>query len=157
MSSLPFLFGQYFAWTQMIRDELSFELFETQHGKDSFFQAIHNVNRALSSFPPKYACKGKDVQVFSLQQRAMGELLIVREGSNKRCMSYPEFVERLKSPEFQYHFQPLLALLDGARPEDDCRWQRLKSIATALNDLEKVCNKLLNIQEQPTQESSGVP
>ena len=151
MSSVPFLFGQYFAWTQMIRDELNFELFETQTEKDSFFQAIHKVSRALSSFPPSshYACKGKDTQVFSLQQRAMGELLIIREDNNTRCMSYPEFVEKMKSAEFQYHFQPLITLLDGIRPDDDCRWKRLEATAIALKDLEKVCKDLLNIQTQP--------
>ena len=75
----------------MLRDELNFELFETQVEKDLFFQAIHDVSRALSSFPPssRYTCKGKDTQVFSLQQRAIGELFIVREGNNKRCMSLP--------------------------------------------------------------------
>ncbi len=151
MSSLPFLFGQYFAWTQMLRDELNFELFETQVEKDSFFQAIHNVSRALSSFPPssRYTCKGKDTQVFSLQQRAIGELFIVREGNNKRCLSYPEFVENMKSAEFQFHFQPLVTLLDGIRPDDDCRWKRLEATAIALKELEKVCKELLNLQNQP--------
>ena len=151
MNSLPFLFGQYFAWIRMLQDELSFELFETQNEKDTFFQAIHNVSRSLSSFPlsSNYECKGKDTQVFSLQQRAMGELLIIREGERKRCMSYPEFLERINSKEFQHHFQPLMILLDRIRPDDDCRWKRLEATAAALRDLEKVCKELLNVQNQP--------
>lgn len=151
MSSTPFLFGQYFAWTQMLQDELNFELFETHTEKDTFFQAIRKVRSALSSFPPssRYTCKGKDTQVFSLQQRAIGELLIIREGNNTRCMSYPEFVEKMKSTEFQYHFQPLVNLLDGVCPDDDCRWKRLEATAAALEDLEKVCNDLLNFQNPP--------
>ena len=150
MNSLPFLFGQYFAWIQMLQDELNFELFETQSEKDLFFRAIRNVSRSLSSFPPHYDCKGKDTQVFSLQQRAMGELLIIREGERKRCMSYPEFLERMNSKDFQQHFQPLTILLDGIHPDDDCRWKRLEATAIALKDLEKVCKNLLNIQSQPT-------
>lgn len=150
MSSLPFLFGQYFAWLRMLQDELNFELFETQNEKDLFFQAIYNVSRSLSSFPlsNNYDCKGKDTQVFSLQQRAMGELLIVREGERKRCMSYPEFLESMGNKNFQHHFQPLITLLDGIRPDDDCRWKRLEATAIALKDLEKVCKALLNIENQ---------
>lgn len=149
MSSLPFLFGQYFAWTRMLQDELNFELFDTQNEKDLFFQAIRNVNRSLSSFPPSYNCKSKDTQVFSLQQRAMGELLIIREGDRKRCMSYPEFLESIKNKDFQQHFQPLVILLDGIHPDDDCRWKRLESTVIALKELEKVCKDLLNLQNQP--------
>lgn len=150
MSSVPFLFGQYFAWVQMLQDELNFELFDTQIEKDSFFNAIHNVTRALSSFPPviHYDCIGKDTQVFALQQRAMGELLIIREGECKRCMSYPEFISKMSNEQFQYHFQPLIIFLDGIRPDDDCRWNRLKTTIDSLGALEKVCKDLLNLQQQ---------
>jgi len=135
----------------MLQDELSFELFETQNEKDTFFQAIHNVSRSLSSFPlsSNYGCKEKNTQVFSLQQRAMGELLIIREGERKRCMSYPEFLERMNSKEFQHHFQPLMVLLDRIHPDDECKWKRLEATAAALRDLEKVCKELLNVQNQP--------
>jgi len=148
MNSLPFLFGQYFAWTQILRDELNFELFETQNEKDIFFQSIHRVSRALSSFPPSHhlLCQGKDTQVFALQQRAMGELLILREEDNKRCMSYPDFVENIKTEKFQQHFLPLIVLLDGVNPDEDCRWKRLEDTTVALKNLEKVCKELLNIQ-----------
>jgi hypothetical protein len=151
ISSIPFLFGQYFSWIRMLQDDLSFELFETQTEKDLFFRAIRNVSHSLSSFPlsNNYDCKGKDTQVFSLQQRAIGELLIIREGNLKRCMSYPEFLENMKNKEFQYHFQPLINLIDGIRPDDGCRWKRLEATAIALKDLEKICKELLNIQNQP--------
>jgi hypothetical protein len=151
MSGLPFLFGQYFAWVRMLQDELNFELFDKQIEKDTFFQAILGVTRALSSFPPasRYNCRGKDTQVFALQQRAMGELLIVREGERKRCMSYPEFLVKMSDQEFHYHFQPLIVLLDGIHPDDECRWKRLKATMDSLDELEKVCKDLLDIQQQP--------
>jgi len=148
MNSLPFLFGQYFAWIQILRDELNFELFESQNEKDMFFQAIHRVSHALSGFPPSphFNCQGKDTQVFALQQRAMGELLILRDENNKRCMNYPDFVENIKTKKFEQHFLPLIVLLDGISPDEDCRWERLKATATALKELEKICRELLNIQ-----------
>ena len=147
MNSLLFLFGQYFAWIRMMQDEMNFELFESQAEKDGFFRAVHKVNHALSTYPPtNYQCKGKDMQVFSLQQRAMGELLIIRENTGKRCMSYPEFLNAMKNKEFKQHFQPLIALLDGIRPDDECRWKRLHAMMEELENLEKVCKELLNIQ-----------
>ncbi|MFN8398911.1 MAG: hypothetical protein U0X74_02770 [Anaerolineales bacterium] len=148
MDSLSFLFGQYFAWVQMLQSEMNFELFETQWEKDMFFSAIYEVSHCLSSFPPDYGCSGKDTQVFVLQQRAMGELMIIREGESKRCMSYPEFYEKMKSEDFRHHFQPLIALIDGISPDDDCRWKRLQETTRALSELEMVCNRLLNIQSK---------
>jgi hypothetical protein len=148
MNSLLFLFGQYFAWTRMLQDELNFELFESQNEKDLFFQAIQNVVRSLASFPPHYGCQGKDLQVFALQQRAMGELLIRQNSGNKQCMSYSEFLKSMKSKEFQLHFEPLIALLNNIQPSDNCRWKRLEATNAALKDLERVCKDLLNVQNQ---------
>ena len=146
MNSLPFLFGQYFAWVRMFQEELNFELFQTQDEKDRFFDAVGKVRSALASFPPPYECAGKDVQVFALQQRAIGELLIILNSECRRCMSYPEFLSNMKDQEFRHHLQPIIALLDGAKPEDDCRWKRLKATKEALTELEKICINLLEIR-----------
>lgn len=93
LNSTLFLFGQYFAWIQMFRNELSFELFESQKEKDEFFTNIRKVSKSLRDFPPYYICKGKDVQIFALQQKTIGDLFIVLNEVNEReCMNYPEFL-----------------------------------------------------------------
>jgi hypothetical protein len=145
MDSLPFLFGQYFAWVRMFQEELNFELFQTQDEKDRFFLAIGKVSSALASFPPRYDCEGKDTQVFALQQRAIGDLLIIRDSEHRRCMSYAEFLERMSDQQFRHHFHPLITLLDGIRPEDDCRWKRLQATKEALAEVEELCRDLLEV------------
>jgi hypothetical protein len=151
MSSTFFVFAQHFAWVQMLQDELNFELFQSQQAQKEFFDAVHEVRSALGSFPPHhYECSGKDTQVFSLQQRAIGELLILREKDSWRCMSYPEFIERLNASGsiLNQHLQPLRTLLDHLTPNDDCRWKRLDATRQALSKLETVCEKLLSLSEK---------
>lgn len=144
MDSTLFLFGQYFAWVRMLQEELSFEVFQTQFEKSRFFKAIGQVGWALSVFPPKYECNGKDVEVFRLQQRAIGELLIIRENNKRSCMGYPEFLRQLKNDDFNQHFGPLRSLFDELKPEADCRWKRVEVTYQALKDLHANCEDLLS-------------
>lgn len=145
MNSSLFLFGQYFAWIRMFEEELSFELFESQKEKDEFTKAIRSVSKALGGFPPKsYTCSGQDTQVFNLQQRAIGELFIVGDNENRRCITYPEFLEKQDNWEFSRHLEPLRNLLERITPPDtDCRWKRLEAVRKALVYLESQCRELL--------------
>lgn len=148
MSSTLYLFGQYFAWTLMLQEELSFELFESQKEKDEFFKAIRQIAESLSSFPPKFRCSDKDTQVFALQQRAIGELFLEDGGKSRRCISYPEFLERLANGRFMQHLNPLQTLLADVSPDNECRWKRLESTRQALLDLEAQCRALLVLSEE---------
>jgi hypothetical protein len=80
MSSDPstvFLFSQYFCWIRLLEEKLSFELFERQTDKDTFFNKVEEVARTLASFPLRElnGIPGRgDLQVFRLQQRAIGEI-----------------------------------------------------------------------------------
>lgn len=147
ISSLCFLFGQYFAWIGMLEEELSFELFQTQGDKDRFFEAVRMVRKALASFPPSFDCTGPDTQVFAMQQQAIGELFIIRDSGTWRCMNYPEFLTEMQNEQFSLHFQPLKALLDGVSPQDDCRWKRLHTTLEALVELENVCRQILRLPQ----------
>jgi hypothetical protein len=149
MRSTLYLFGQYFAWVRMLQEELNFELFQSHQQKDEIFNALEKVNRSLGSFPPKnYECSGKDTQVFRLQQRAIGELLIIREGDHRRCLSYPEFFQKLSDHQFNQHLEPLRSLLKDLNPKDDCRWKRLEATRRTLTELKDSCEELLALQEK---------
>jgi hypothetical protein len=155
INSTLYLFGQYFAWMRMLQDDISFEIFQSPAEKETFFQAIDNVGHALRSFPPHYSCTGKDMQVFALQQRAIGELLIISDNNSKRCMTYPEFLIKLKKDtEFRTHLKPLKSLIENVNPSEDCRWQRLTLTRNCLTELMKECEKLLAVikktGERPT-------
>lgn len=132
MHSTLYLFGAYFAYAQALRDSLSFELFRDQQDKQDLFEALALVGTALSIFPPPYRCSGGDRQVFHLEQRSMGDILL-REDDRSRCISYTDFLDRLSEGTFSAIFLPLQKLLQGLEPApNDCRWKRLDSVHKAL-------------------------
>ena len=147
MNSTLYLFASYFCWVRMLQDRLNFELFRTQAEKDKCFSAIDGVNSALRKFPPPYECKGPDTQVFNMQQRIIGEMLIVQERNHPACMTYNEFLTRLQDKQFAERLAPIRNLLKNMNPQEDCRWKRLKATRHALTDLESYCKELLNIQK----------
>jgi hypothetical protein len=149
MNSTLYLFGQYFCWTRMLEEELNFELFESQIEKDNFFFAMRKVSKSLSTFPPSYSCSGRDVQIFRLQQRVIGELLVTVDSKDRRVViSYADFLKRLEDnsdDSFKQHFFPLQNLLEDINPESGCRWKRLLSARQALKELELQCTDLLKV------------
>lgn len=145
MCSSLYLFANYFARTRMLEETLSFELFNSQAEKDRLFGALRGVSKALGSYPPDYTCSGPDVQIFGLQQRALGELIVRRENDKDQCWTYPEFVDAMKKPEVADHFASLRQLLEAIRPDDECRWKRLIATNRALQELATVCRDLLNL------------
>lgn len=143
LESSLYLFSQYFCWTRMLQEDLNFELFQTQYEKRDFFEAVESVSRALGSFPPNYGLG--DRQVFKLQQRAIGEEMIVQNGNDRRCISYPDFVRKLEEDQrFRKHVEPLRSLLEDLNPNTIGRWGRLKNTQKQLDNLNKACNDLLS-------------
>jgi hypothetical protein len=147
LESTLFVFAEYFAWVQLLHERMSFELFKSQKTKDDFFTAIWKVSGALSHWPdPPVRGKGQDTQVFVLQQRAIGELLIVRDGDAPRVLGYPDFLAaRKKDQRFAEMLAPLELLLSGLTKETK-RWQRLENTRGALVELEQHCKKLLGLE-----------
>jgi hypothetical protein len=142
VESTLFVFAEYFAWVQLLHEKMSFELFESEETKDEFFDAVWKVSGALSKWPDtRVKGKGRDAQVFVLQQRAIGELLIRRDG-DPRVLGYADFLERRDEPPLKDMLAPLEALLSRLE-KDSKRWQRLQNTRTALVELEGHCNVLL--------------
>jgi hypothetical protein len=150
MPSTLYLFAQYFAWIQMLREHLSFELFQTEHTKVAFFKRIHAVGQPLAGFAhvSPNDCRGEDRQVFRLQQRVIGELLILRDSHSPRCMSYSDFLEKLLEPSFERHLEPLRVFLEHVNPDDNCRWRRLEETRKALCNLMEYCEQILKLPEE---------
>lgn len=144
LESTLFVFAEYFAWVQLLHERMSFELFETQKTKDEFFAAIWKVSGALSRWPDESVDgDGQDTQVFVLQQRAIGELLIVRDGDTPRVLGYRDFLAARKDePRFEEMLTPLVVLFSGLA-KNTKRWQRLENTRGALVELEARCNVLL--------------
>ncbi len=146
LPSTVYLFCQYFCWVRLLQESLSFELFERHEAKDNFFEKIHDVGRKLSAYPLgelQSLAKGGDRQVFSLQQRAMGEAVTVREGTEVRCMRYSEFLLKSTDPDFTRLLDPMTRFVDRLQPSNERRWKRLELMAKALEDLQQQCKLLL--------------
>jgi hypothetical protein len=151
LNSTLFLFGQYFCWTNMLHQELSFELFRSQKEMKDFFATVDRVNAKLSDFPPffgaqeiEYEGSGSDTQVFRLQQRAIGEILATRRGNRRACRSYAVFLSKLTDKDFSKAFDPVRQLVDAIKPEER-RWKRLQDTLSALVELKRECSRLLQL------------
>jgi F0F1-type ATP synthase membrane subunit b/b' len=146
LPSTVYLFCQYFCWVRLLEESLSFELFEKHEVKDNFFESIHAVGRKLSAYPMeelRNLTRGRDCQVFNLQQRALGETVTMREGSDLRCMRYSEFLVKWSDASFTHVLDPMTRFVDRLQPTDERRWKRLELMAEALEHLHQQCKRLL--------------
>jgi len=150
-NSTLFLFGQYFCWTHMLHQELSFELFRSEKEMKDFFAKVDKVNSKLSDFPPffegqekEYEGSGHDAQIFRLQQRAIGEILATRRGDRRACRGYSSFLAKSKDQDFSSAFDPVRRLVEKVQPEER-RWKRLMDTHAALMELQNECNRLLQL------------
>ncbi|MET1411788.1 hypothetical protein ABVF61_05940 [Roseibium sp. HPY-6] len=145
--STLFLFCQYFCWVRLLEEKLSFEMFEEQTEKDAFFDKVRAVGRKLSAFPLRGLEKASgdgDKQVFTLQQRAIGEVVSVLENESWRCMRYSDFVKKWNDGSLSHFLAPLQEFLDELTPKEELRWERLVQMQKALKDLELECVQLLS-------------
>jgi hypothetical protein len=144
MHSSLYVFAQYFCWIRMLQENLNFELFQTRQDRSDFFDAIEAVNDALGGFPPYYG--PGDRQIFRLQQRAIGEQMIIKNDNEKRCLSYPDFIKKYDEDEsFRKNIDPLRSILENLDPSIAGRWERLINTQKQLGKLNNACNELLSI------------
>jgi hypothetical protein len=150
MPSTLYLFCQYFYWVRRLQGELTFELFTSHAEKDEFFERLWRVTDALGDWPaPPPACTGMDQQLFTLQQRVLGESMFVRQ-DDRRCMGYDEFKEIWEEQPLADHLAPLRAMLEKlSNDHRDCRWRRLEAVRVALDGLDQHCTKLLRLPTAP--------
>ena len=148
MESTLFLFAEYFAWIRLLQQRLSFELFQSRETNDRFLAAVWDVSKALSRWPDESVVGfGTDAQVFALQQRAIGELLIRSDpNGQKDVVGYPEFLSlRVEDARLEHVLSPLVLLLQGVEPATK-RWCRLVSTREALGALRAQCDGLLGLE-----------
>jgi hypothetical protein len=124
MPSTLFVFSQYFCWVRLLEEKLSFEIFEGQKEKDEFFAAIREVRTALSRWPTDYSVQNltsRDQQIFTLQQRAIGEAMARGMEPNRKCLSYKEFLKLWNNQEYAGVLQPLRCLVEDVNVEKEAR------------------------------------
>jgi hypothetical protein len=129
-----FLFAEFLAWLEIIRRDIQFlDVGAVQQAKD--------LSRALQAVQSRLAATAEphdDLYLYRGQQRAIGELMLVRiegqssAGPRYECMGYAAFVAAQETPVFAKWFTRLgdaIASLPGHQPE------RLVRVQHALVDL----------------------
>jgi hypothetical protein len=150
MPSTLYYFAQYFCWTRLLQHQLAHEVFRSTSEMSGFFDLMHSTSDSISRFPfarssgldPAHT----DHQVFKLQQRAIGELLVVQSGSGENIASYREFVDRWVNADdvvFKRHIAPLETFLRGIAPTGDLRWNRIQELISRLQAFDNACEKVL--------------
>lgn len=150
MTSTMYYFAQYFCWVRMMQLDIGHELFRSSDDMDAFAGKIEDVANHLSRYPfdrqDAPAAASKDRQVFRLQQRAIGELLLESPEPGRPLMSFKDFVDCCSDddkPRWRRHLAPLRAFLMDLGPADDQRWARLQAMRTELVEFRRMCNAIL--------------
>ena len=155
MPSSVYLFGQFFCYIRLFEQNLSFEIFEKNETKDKFFHHARAVGKNLSSYPLKELIglpgEKEDCQIFTLEQRAIGENMTIYDNNDYKCMGYAEFVERWDDKKFQEKFKSLIRLIDGLSRSNQHRWRRLELSLESLKKLRSECERLLEIRDSHNQ------
>jgi hypothetical protein len=161
MPSTLFVFAEYFAWVQLLRERVSLELFESDREHERFRDATWTVTSVLGEWPAEDKTGREeasdddapdpltdvDKQVFALQQRAIGELMIERDHEPPRLLTYRAFLDELQSdPRVAALFEPLRSLVEGVEPGTK-RWRRLERTMVALDALERECRAVLHLRD----------
>jgi hypothetical protein len=157
LPSTLYVFCQYFHWVRRLEVELGFDLFADQQDKDTLIDRLNAVSDALGEWWDEMSA-ADDRQVFRLQQRALGECLLVRDPA-PRCLDYPEFLMDHDAPPLETHLVPLVELIDGLEPKAHPeRWARLQRVLAALDALDVHTQHLLRpaaVAAQPTQRGTS--
>lgn len=93
-----FVIAQYFAWAEIIRNEIQFIDFTTSD-ETRRFSCLQNELYGLW----RTDVLKDEFRLWSGEQRAIGELMIESQGENQTCIGYARFVDMIKNNE-----QPLL-------------------------------------------------
>jgi hypothetical protein len=124
-----YVIAQYFGWTEIIRRDIQFlDLGELETTKKLALFQDQICNIFLDSK------RGKVLRIFRGEQRAIGESMIVYNGSNAHCCGYAQFIQN-QAPSFQYWFEPIREHIDLLATDLDAHAQRLIALQHALVDL----------------------
>lgn len=150
MSSTVYYFAQYFCWTRLMQQQLGHDLFDSTGNMRKFIEYVNDIGDIIGRFPfdPEGDAEDTaDFQVFRLQQRAIGELLLTRQASGEQVMTYREFLDKWTTQDdaaFKQHIAPVIQFLDKLQPNKDLRWTRVTSLLEELGSFSSLCEVLLH-------------
>lgn len=125
LTSTLYVFGQFFAWREIIRREVQFLRF----GRD---EETREVARLLRDISETFLDDdlGPAFMIWRVEQRGLGERMITSLNGTPSCIGYAAFVDQ--RPEMAAWLDRLEQDVKAARPEDR---QRLTRVQHLLVDL----------------------
>lgn len=111
VTNTVYLFAQYFAWVEAVREEIQF----IDQGSSDRTRALSHQLGAIYSIiqTDKY---GKTLRIFAGEQRAMGERML-SVADKRRCIGYGEFLRNSSFDEdmlFQHLTADITRMAEGA-------------------------------------------
>lgn len=156
LESTTYAFAKYFALRTKLCAVLGDEVFNAQGDREAFVQKLYAATQPLSRWPlgglELSGPPEKDLQVFTLEQDAIGGAMTLRDGSNARILEYSELLQALNQPADKHLkdvLGPLRSFLTQAHPGTRV-WGRLELLEAALHQLRKDCDQILQHRRAKT-------
>ncbi|MEA2219487.1 MAG: hypothetical protein QOJ35_2113 [Solirubrobacteraceae bacterium] len=119
-----FRFAQYFGWTELLRRDVQFLSFPEAKDTQRVAELQNDIARELA--------ESKDSEILMIwtdEQRAVGERMIVEEHGKLMCMGYARFCD-----DYDAHFKMLCDRMCADLHDPDAK-QRLSTVQALLCDL----------------------
>ncbi len=119
-----FRFAQYFGWTEILRREIQYLSFPEEEETRCVASLQSRITRRLATSTDE-----EPLMIWTDEQRAIGERMIVREDDTSRCMGYARFCD-----DYDACFA---ALFERVRPDlgDPAANERLREVQRLLCEL----------------------
>jgi hypothetical protein len=125
VDSTLYVFAQFFAWREIIRREIQFLQFERDHETREIARLVGDIGETFLTDD-----LGTQLMIWRVEQRGLGEQMIVTENGRQSCMGYAAFVkDRAKMKEW------LDPIEEGLRDLNDDGRRRLVALQHLLVDL----------------------
>jgi hypothetical protein len=91
ITSTLFRFAQYFGWTEILRQDIYSWKFTEDADTRAVGELLQEVQNSFRS-----DAYSREFMLWSDEQRAIGELMIMQDGNAKTCIGYARFIEIYK-------------------------------------------------------------
>lgn len=139
-SSTNYYFAQYLCWIQIFKEEINYEIFETDTKEKNFFKAIKDVNISIRKHEENLSQELRGSPIYSLQQREIAEM--IRIENTKTCLGYYLFKKNFVDIGSKNILEPIERLSKNIQPGTK-EFERVKDILEKLEVLQTECIKVL--------------
>ncbi len=136
VESTAFTIAELLGWMELLRQDQQLVGLGEEQSTRSLNECLQRVGRAFaSSRDPAPDGTPAPFMIWRHDQRAIGELMIVRADDAVRCLGYARFTARLRDDDFRRWFTPLIADIEAAMVDSTPASVRLARVREATQGL----------------------